>query len=613
MNTSFQTVKRYIPWMIVVGIALSYAPNLFAAESEAQTFSWFFLCISMFGGLALFLYGMEKMSTGLKRTAGNRMRAILAALTRNRVIAMFVGAFITMVIQSSSATTVMLVSFVQAGLMTFVQSMGVILGADIGTTVTAQLIAFKLTDYALLMIAIGFSLHMFGKKELTKNGGDVILGFGILFFGMKLMSDAMQPLRTYAVFIDTMKEMENPFLGILIGALFTSLVQSSSATTGVVIVLAQQGLLTLEAGIPLVFGANIGTCITAGLASIGTSREAKRVALAHVIFKLAGVLLFVFWIPWFAELIRMIAVRFDSGTARQIANAHTIFNVTLALVFLPFTEHFARLIFKFLPLEEKPKDVIMTIKYLNEESISTPAVALDLARAEVARMAKLVWRMLASIIIPFMSDEKLIEKEISDPEEKELLLREIPTKDAWRTDLTLLQGIDMREEKIDFIEEKIREYLFNLTSRGISPEQANEAFGMISIASDLESMADLIHRNMIPLIAKKKNLMVDFSEEGKEEILIYHQKVCRRIELLKESFTEMNLDTARDIMSSERMYLDLEEQYRARHLERIRQRHAASAKTHEIHMELMDLLKQVVVYSSNIAKTFLVKHQKEKE
>ncbi|RLC15229.1 MAG: hypothetical protein DRI24_11475 [Deltaproteobacteria bacterium] len=283
MKLLFQCVKRYSPWMIAGGIALSYTPCLYAAESGTQPISWFFLCASMFGGLALFLYGMEKMSTGLKRTAGNRMRSILAALTRNRVIAMFVGAFITMVIQSSSATTVMLVSFVQAGLMTFVQSMGVILGADIGTTVTAQLIAFKLTDYALLMIGIGFSLHMFGKRGMTKNVGDVILGFGILFFGMKLMSDAMKPLRTYAVFIDTMREMENPFFGILIGALFTSLVQSSSATTGVVIVLAQQGLLTLEAGIPLVFGANIGTCITAGLASIGTSREAKRVAMAHAI------------------------------------------------------------------------------------------------------------------------------------------------------------------------------------------------------------------------------------------------------------------------------------------------------------------------------------------
>ena len=612
MRVPFHGLKRTIPWVIGGGIILSYTPCLYAAESATQSISWFFLCVSMFGGLALFLYGMEKMSTGLKRTAGNRMRSILAALTKNRFIAMFVGAFITMVIQSSSATTVMLVSFVQAGLMTFVQSMGVILGADIGTTITAQLIAFKLTDYALLMIAIGFSLHMFGKRSTTKNIGDVILGFGILFFGMKLMSDAMQPLRTYTVFIDIMREMENPFLGILIGALFTALVQSSSATTGVVIVLAQQGLLTLDAGIPLVFGANIGTCVTAGLATIGTSREAKRVALAHVIFKLAGVLLFVFWIPWFAEFIRMIAERFDSGTARQIANAHTIFNVALALIFLPFTEQFSRLVFKMLPIEEKPKDVIMTTKYLDEESISTPAIALDLARAEVARMAKLVWRMLASIIIPFMSDEKLIEKEVSDPEEKDFLLREIPRIDAWRTDLTLLQGIDMREDKIDFIEEKIREYLFKITARGVAPEQANEAFGMISIASDIESVADLIHRNMVPLIAKKKDLMIDFSEEGKEEILIYHQKVCRRIELLIESFMEMDLNAAREIMSSERTYLDLEEQYRARHLERIRQEQVASAKTHEIHMELMDLLKQIVVYSSNIAKTFLAKCQADK-
>ena len=598
--------------MIAGAIAFSYTPCLYAAGPGPQPISWFFLCVSMLGGLALFLYGMEKMSTGLKRTAGNKMRAILAALTKNRVIAMFVGAFITTVIQSSSATTVMLVSFVQAGLMTFAQSMGVILGADIGTTITAQLIAFKLTDYALLMIALGFSLHMFGKRGTTKNVGDVILGFGILFFGMKLMSDAMSPLRTYTVFIDTMKEMENPFLGILVGALFTSLVQSSSATTGVVIVLAQQGLLTLEAGIPLVFGANIGTCITAGLASIGTSREAKRVALAHVIFKIAGVLLFVFWIPWFADLIRMIAVRFDSGTARQIANAHTIFNVALALIFLPFTEHFSRLVVKILPHQEEPKDVVMTTKYLDEESISTPAIALDLARAEVARMAKLVYRMLGAIIIPFMSDEKLIEKETSDPEEKDFLLREIPRVDAWRTDLTLLQGIDMREEKIDYIEEKIREYLFRLVGQGVPSEQANEAFGMISIASDIESVADLIHRNMVPLIAKKKDLMLDFSEEGKEEILIYHQKVCRRIDLLKKSFMEMDIDTAREIMSSERKYLDLEEQYRARHLERISQEKTESAKTHEVHMELMDLLKQIVVYSSNIAKTFLVKCQAEK-
>jgi len=593
-------------------VTATIAPYLYAADSNTKSFSWFFLCVGMLGGLSLFLYGMEKMSEGLKRTAGNQMRSILAALTRNRVIAMFVGAFVTMVIQSSSATTVMLVSFVQAGLMSFAQSLGVILGADIGTTITAQLIAFKLTDYALLMIAVGFALHMFGKTQTTKNIGDLILGFGILFFGMKLMSDAMKPLRTYSVFIDSMRQMENPFLGIIIGALFTALVQSSSATTGVVIVLAQQGFITLDAGIPLVFGANIGTCITAGLASIGTAREAKRVALAHVLFKVAGVLLFVFWIPAFADLIRMLAERFDSGTARQIANAHTIFNVALALIFLPFTEHFSKLILKILPLKSKPKDAIMSTKYLNEASIATPAVALELARAEIARMAKLIWRMLASIIIPFMSDKELILKENLSKEEKELLIREIPTMDAWRTDLSLLEGLDMREEKIDFIEQKIREYLFKMVGRGIAPEQANEAFGIISIASDMESIADLIHRNMMPLIAKKRDLKVDFSEEGKEEIMIYHQKVARRIELLKESFDQMDLDKAEEIMSSERAYLDLEDQYRARHLERIRQEKIESAKTSEVHMELMDLLKQIVVYSSNIAKTFLIKCQIQK-
>ena len=597
---------RHYSMVMVAGLCiLLYALPLCADETQSETISWLFLCITMAGGLALFLYGMEKMSSGMKKTAGDRMRSILSALTKNRAIALLVGAFVTMIIQSSSATTVMLVSFVQAGLMSFVQTMGVILGADIGTTVTAQLIAFKLTDYALLMVAIGFSLKMFGKTVNVQNIGEVILGFGILFYGMKLMSDAMKPLRTYPAFIDMMEGMENPLLGLFIGAMFTALVQSSSATTGVVIVLAQQNLITLEAGIPLVFGANIGTCVTAGLASLGTSRDAKRVALAHVVFKIAGVLLFIFWIPEFSNLIRMIAERFESGSARQIANAHTIFNVALALIFLPFTGIFSKLIVKILPEEETPKDITMATKYLDESSISTPAVALDLARAEIARMAKLIRRMLNAIIIPFMSDKKLIENEDISREEKEMLIREIPRMDAFRTDLTLLQGIDMREEKIDFIEEKVREYLFKVVGHEASSKEANEAYGMISIASDLESMSDLIHRNMVPLIAKKKELMIDFSEEGKEELLIYHQKVCRQIQRLETSFKEIDLDKAHEIMSGERKYLDMEEQYRVRHLERVRHQHVKSEKTHEVHMELMDLLKQIIVYSSNIAKTFL--------
>ncbi|MCP3997638.1 MAG: Na/Pi cotransporter family protein, partial [bacterium] len=227
------------------------------------------MVFGLLGGLGLFLFGMNMMSASLQRSAGGRMRAILGALTKNRFIGAGVGAFVTMVIQSSSATTVMMVSFVQAKLMTFAQTIGVILGADIGTTITAQLIAFKLTDYALLMIALGFGMRVFVKRDVIKVWGDVVLGFGLLFFGMAVMSEAMYPLRSFPPFIDMLRGLENPILGILVGAAFTALVQSSSAFTGILIVLAQQGFITLDAGIPMLFGANIGTCITAALASMG--------------------------------------------------------------------------------------------------------------------------------------------------------------------------------------------------------------------------------------------------------------------------------------------------------------------------------------------------------
>jgi phosphate:Na+ symporter len=406
-----------------------------------------------------------------------------------------------------------------------------------------------------------------------------------------------------------MKELENPFLGLLAGTLFTSLIQSSAASIGVAIVLAQQGLITLEAGIPIIFGANIGTCVTAGLASIGTSREAKRVALAHVLFKVAGVMMFIFWIPSFAELIRTLAVRFGSDIARQIANAHTIFNVSLGVIFIPFTNLFANLIQWLLPDREEEKGIKIATWHLDESSISSPALAIDLARAEISLMARTLGRMLRTIIIPFMSDERFIRKEGLSKEEIELLINEIPTQDEFSPQLTLLEGIDMREEKIDFLDEKVGEYLIKIVRQGVSEDQAAEVYGMISIANDIESIGDLIHRNMVPLIAKKKELDIDFSNEGKEELMIYHQKVCRQIDHLQGAFAERDLEKARNIMSKERKYLDLEAQYRVKHLERIRHDRKESVQTHEVHMELMDLMKQIIVYSSNIAKTFLLKCQ----
>jgi phosphate:Na+ symporter len=561
-------------------------PLLHAAENINPSLSWFMTTIGLLGGLSFFLYGMDKMSSGLKKTAGNKMRSILASLTRNKLVAFVVGAFVTMMIQSSSATTVMLVSFVQAQLMSFAQSLGVILGANIGTTITAQMVAFKLTDYAMVMIVTGFALRLLGKSDRVKSIGDILLGFGMLFYGMKLMSDTMKPFRTYPEFIQIMKGLENPFMGIMAGAAFTALVQSSSASTGLVIVLAQQGLLTIEAGIPVILGANIGTCITAALASIGTTREAKRVALAHVLFNIGGVLLFLFWIPQLADIVRSIARIFDSGTARQVANAHTIFNVTVGLVFLPFVNIFAIIILKILPDKKRDKDLIPVAWHIDDAIISTPAIALQLARAEIARMAKLLGRMHQVSIIPFVSCE-------------------LPQDKYFPRQLTLIQGIKMREKKINFLEEQTRKYLLKISRQELSMGQGSEVNGLISIVDSMERIGQVLSRQIVPLLIKKQQLGTDFSEEGTSELIKYHEKVGKQLSRLREVMTTLDASLAEKVRLKESRYSDFDALLRTEHIKRMLAMKEDSVKTHAIHMELMDALNLINVYSSDIANHLL--------
>ena len=300
------------------------------------TINFGLMLINLAGGLALFLYGMHKMTEALKILAGERVKDLLARLTTNRFSAAFAGASVTAVIQSSSITTVLVVGFITAGMMTFEQSIGVILGANVGTTITAQIIAFKVTKTALFFIAIGFFTEVFVERPRFKHTGAMFMGLGLLFFGMELMSQATGPLRTFEPFMNLMQEMKNPLLGVLIGGIFTALVQSSSATTGIVIVMASQGLITLETGIALILGSNVGTCVTAWISSLGKPREATQAAVAHVLFNVTGVLLFVGFIPQFADLVRTLspatlalngAERLAADTPRQLANAHTVFNV----------------------------------------------------------------------------------------------------------------------------------------------------------------------------------------------------------------------------------------------------------------------------------------------
>ena len=264
---------------------------------------YFQMGMGLFGGLAIFLFGMEQMTATLKAVAGDGMKRILARLTTNRFKAVGAGAFVTAVIQSSSVTTVLVVGFVSAGLMSLQQSIGMIMGAEIGTTVTAQIIAFKVTGYALVAVAVGFAMQFFSKHERVCQYGLMIFGFGLIFFGMFLMGEAMKPLRTHQPFIELMGSMENPLLAILVSAAFTGLIQSSSATTAIIIMLAKSGFISLDAGIALAFGANIGTCVTALLASIGKPREAVQTAMVHLTFNVAGVLLWVGFIDQLAALV----------------------------------------------------------------------------------------------------------------------------------------------------------------------------------------------------------------------------------------------------------------------------------------------------------------------
>ena len=584
-------MKDFSKAKLFFAILINCSGFLYAEGISTNAINWAFLTMGLFGGLSLFLYGMSKMSDGLKKAAGNQMRKILATLTKNRVIAMIVGAFVTMVIQSSSATTVMLVSFVQAQLMTYVQSIGIILGANIGTTITAQLVAFKLTDYALLMITVGFALTMFSKKDSLRHIGEALLGFGILFFGMKIMSDSMKPLRSFEPFIDMMKGLENPFFGLMIGAAFTALIQSSSAFTGIVIVLAQQGLLTLEAGIPLILGANIGTCVTAGLASIGTIREAKRVALAHVLFNIGGVVIFVWLIPPLAELVRSLSSvsglsgmeKLAAETPRQIANAHTIFNISVGLIFLPFTGILAKQVYRILPRTEETKGIKPALWDLDDSQIANPAIAIKLAQTEMLRMIKILSRMLDSCFYPFINNE--------------------PKQDEVYPQLSLIEGIEMREEKIDFLEEHVTNYLFQVSRGELDSSQAEEVFSLISMADNMESVGDIIDRNIVPLIHKKQALKEPFSKEGEEELVEFHTKVMKQMSRLNEAFSELNFEMAQKVLKKDIKYQNMEAEYRQAHMERVQKEKTESVETHKVHLELMDMLKQINVYIGNIAKT----------
>lgn len=492
------------------------------------------LVMAVAGGLGLFIFGMKTMAEGLQKAAGDRLRRILEVLTTNRVMAVITGIIITILMQSSSTTTVMVVGFVNAGLMTLGQAVGTILGANIGTTVTAQIIAFKITELALPMIAIGVVMSFFVKKRFYRHLGQAILGFGLLFLGMTVMGSQLRTLKDVPGF-NTMLATFGQYrlLGIIAGALFTALLQSSSASTATIIVLALDGIIPLDSAMALILGTNIGTCITALLASIGANLSARRAAVAHILFNAIGVTIFAFFLTPYTNFVALTS----DQLARQVAWGHTIFNVVNTLLFLPFIPLFVKLIVRLVPGEEKILHT--TPQFLDRRMLTTPSLALGGVEREIGRMADIALEMI---------DDSL-----------NILIK---------NDQHLIREVERKEAVVDELESEIALYLAELAQQSLTEDQSRHLTTYLHAINDIERMGDHAE-NIAELCLEKIEDSFPFTEAAVEEIKGMYLKARNITAKAIAAFRSKNMALAREVIIDDNEIDRLEKRLRQRHVGRI--------------------------------------------
>jgi phosphate:Na+ symporter len=579
--------------LVLLLLILAYPLAALATEtSAAGDVDWLRLLMGLFGGLAMFLFGMEQMSDGLKGAAGDTLKDVLGHLTRNRIMGALTGALVTAVLNSSSVTTVLVVGFISAGFMSLSQSIGVIMGANIGSTFTAQIIAFNVTQYALIMVAGGFYLLFTAKQEKGRYYGAMIMGLGLVFYGMGVMGDAMQPLRGYEPFIDLMKRMENPLLGILVGAVFTGLVQSSAATTGIAIVMATEGLISLPAGIALAFGANIGTCVTALLAAIGKPVDAKRAAAVHTLFNVAGVLVWIMFIPLLVDIVEAISpaspdltgkARMAAEVPRQIANAHTIFNIANTLLFLGFTTVFARLVEKLIPEKPLEEKIIVVPKYLDNAVIGVPSIALERVRSELGHMGEIISEMMSS------------------------------TQKAWQErDRANLDAVLKMDDKVDILHEAILEYLGEIRRETLTDRQSREFQALMGATVNLEGLADVIESDLVRL--GKQVIDRDLRPDETTRILFVELagKVTHAVEQVIRSIRENDEQAAAEVIAVKDDVRRLAEEALASQSQRIGVAEPRNIELIRLEFEILDNLRRIYTLAKRIAKDFVPEEVAEK-
>lgn len=530
--------------------------------------------LGLFGGLALFLYGMKMMSQGLEAAAGNRMKSILEKLTSNRFVGVAVGAIITAIIQSSSATTVMVVGFVNSNLMTLNQAVWVIMGANIGTTITGQLIVLKVGVIAPIFALAGVIMVSFCKKQKVIHLGDVIAGLGILFIGMDMMSGAMVPLRDNPDFVQLMTKFSNPFLGILFGTVFTAIIQSSSASVGILQALAMSGVIGLESSVFILFGQNIGTCITAVLASLGANRNAKRTTIIHLSFNIIGTCIFVV-LAMFTPLVSWMQSITDNPAA-QIANMHTLFNIVTTLLLLPIGQQLAVLSQKILPVLPN-ESTEMKLLFMGEGAIGSTTIAITQLSKEVGRMfgfAKENLRLSIDAVLNSSTAE--------------------------------VEKINQNEEYLDYLNAEIAQYMAKISSVDMQYSDSEVTTALFKMTNDLERIGDHC-TNLVEYVAAMDEKERSFSKNALDELQQMGDTLNLMMDTLEKSTMKNLEDTYKATVEGEQRIDDLCAQFRANQIKRLK-KGKCNASSCVMYSEMLTDMERISDHMMNLAESSYRNH-----
>lgn len=525
------------------------------------------IALPVLGGLGLFLYGMNLMGTGLEKAAGEKLKRLIEILTNNRLMGVIVGALVTMVIQSSSATTIMVIGFVNAGIMNLSQAVGVIMGANIGTTLTSQLIAFNLTNIAPLAVAIGMAIWMISSKKKSKNIAEIMIGFGILFVGMDMMVAGLEPLTESVTFRNIIVNLNDPFIGVLVGLGLTTILQSSSASIGLLQALGAQGLINLNMAFPILFGDNIGTTTTTLISSIGTNITAKRAAVIHFLFNLIGAIIFMTVLK---RPVNYLVLKISpNNVQRQIANAHTIFNLLNVVIQIPFAGLLVKAAKRIIPGDEDGMEEVGQ-NYLDLRIIETPSIALGQAKKEIMRMGKIVEDNLIMSSKAFKNHDKKMTREVFS-----------------------------QEKVVNRLEQDIIGYLVELSNAPLSDEQHNELNIFINVVNDIERVGDHAD-NIAELSEEAIEDGLKFSKESIDEFDIIFDKTKQVFYKALESIKNTDLDKAREVLKLEEEIDLLEKEYRNNHIDRLNKT-LCQPSSGVIFLDILSNLERVADHSYNIA------------